>query len=693
MPELSNVPEMFRAAAVHHQAGRIQEAEPLYRQVLALEPDHPDALHLLGLIYRQTGRARQGVALLHRAVALRPSNPQYLANLGILLATLGQTDEAIATYRSALALRPQAETFYNLGNALRSAGGLQEAADAFGKAVELRPDFVEAWSNLGRTLQDNANLPEAIRAFERAATLRPSLFEAWVSLGRVQRDLGNLPASVAAYSKAVELRPDSAEAHFSLGETLVKAGDYDAGIAALRRTLDLHPEWLAPLSTLGGALHAIGEGHEALQCHAKLLARAPDPQLAASLLHSLYHDASLDPPRIFEQHRLWNQRHARSLAPRAPVFPNTRDSDRRIRIGYLSPDFCQHVSAFFTIPLLSNQDHSAFEVVCYADVKRPDELTEAHRRCADLWRDVARLDDQQIADLVRQDQVDVLVDLSLHAVGNRLLVFARKPAPLQITWLGCPGTSGLDTIDYRVSDPWLDPDPADDRWYSEKTVRLPHCFWCYDPLSDQPEVNELPAIPNGFVTFGSLNAISKATPQTLEMWGTILQAVPNSRLLLRASPGRARQRVIDLLGRAGVEGARIDFIDRQPWLGYMRSFDRIDIALDPFPYGGGTTSFDTLWMGVPLVSRTGTTPISRAGLSILSNLGSPQWVAADAQGYVKTAIELAADLPRLSELRATMRSRMRNSPLMDGRGFARDFESAVRQMWITWCNPARVPNA
>jgi predicted O-linked N-acetylglucosamine transferase (SPINDLY family) len=680
-----NTSELFRAAVELHQAGRVGEAEPIYRQVLASEPEHADALHLLGLISQQTGRAAEAAQLIGRAAGLRPQNVQYLTNLGIALAALGNWEQAISAYQNALSLRPVAETYFNLGNALRSTGQRDEAIAAYRGSVKLRDNFVEAWGNLAAALHENRQLPDAIDAYERAARLRPDLFQAWAGLGQALREKGDHAAAANAYGKAVELRPDSAEASFSFGEMLFKAGEYDRAIMALRRTLDVRPDWLAPLSPLGAALHFIGENEQALRCHEKLLAGATDAQLAASLLHSLYYDASLDPPKILEQHRLWNNRHARQFAPRQPRFVNDGDPDRRIRVGYLSPDFCQHVSSFFTVPLLSNQDHRAFEVICYADVKRKDELTDLHRRFADVWRDVANLDDPQIAQLVQQDQIDILVDLSLHASGNRLLVFARKPAPLQITWLGCPGTSGLDTIDYRITDVYLDPDPADDRWYSEKTIRLPRCFWCYDPLSDQPDVNELPALRNGFVTFGSLNAISKATPQTLEMWADILRAVPNSRLLLRAPQGAARTRVIDLLGHRGVEASRVQFADRQPWIGYIKTFHRIDIGLDPFPYGGGTTSFDTLWMGVPLVSRTGTTPISRAGLSILSNLGNRQWVACDVGNYVRIATELASNLPRLAELRATMRSRMRISPLMDAAGFARDFEAILRRIWVAWC--------
>jgi predicted O-linked N-acetylglucosamine transferase (SPINDLY family) len=677
--------DTFRAAAEHHRAGRIGEAEPLYRRVLATEPDHPDALHLLGVICQQTGRAGEGAELIQRAAALRPHNVQYLTNLGIALATLGKWDEAISAYQKALALRPTAETCYNLGNAFRSTGRLEDAIVSYREAIKSRDEFVEAWGNLAAAFHERRELAEAIAAYQRAVSLRPDLFQAWTGLGQASRENGDYSAAAKAYRKATELRPDSAETYYSLGEMLTKSGDYDGAIAALRRTLEIRPDWLAPLSPLGAALHFTGENDRALRCHEKLLAGAVDGQLAASLLHCLYYDASLDPPRIFEQHRLWNEVHARQLAPQSPLFVNDLNPDRRIRIGYLSPDFCQHVSSFFTVPLLSNHDHRRFEVVCYADVKRGDELTDLHRRFADVWRDVASLDDRQIAELVRHDQIDVLVDLSLHAAGNRLLVFARKPAPLQVTWLGCPGTSGLDTIDYRITDPLLDPDSTEDRWYSEKTIRLPHCFWCYDPLSDQPDLNELPTLQNGFVTFGSLNAISKATPQTLQMWGEILRAVPNSRLLLRAPEGAARKRVIDLVGRCGVDASRIQFTDRQPWIGYMKTFHGIDIGLDPFPYGGGTTSFDTLWMGVPLVSRTGKTAISRAGLSILSNLGCPEWVASDAEGYVRIATDLASDLTRLTSLRATMRSRMRASPLMNGPRFARDFEAILRRIWVEWC--------
>jgi predicted O-linked N-acetylglucosamine transferase (SPINDLY family) len=693
MPDSSELIETFRAAAAHHRAGRMSEAELLYRKVLASDPAHPDSLHLLGLICHQTGRGGEAVELIARAAALKPENAQYAANLGMVLAASGRAERAISSYERALALRPFPETYFNLGNALRAASRTSDAIAAYKKAGELRPDFVEALSNLAATLHDAGQFDEAIAVYEQVVKLRPELSQAWTSLGWSLRQKGDTAASVDAYRRAAELSPDSAEIRFSLGEALMAAREYDQATVELRRTLELRPQWIAPLSTLGAALHSVGDVRGALRCHETLLAKAMDPMLGASLFQSLYYDASLDMQAIFEQHRLWNERHARALAPRANAYPTSPERDStstgsvksRIRIGYLSADFCQHVSSFFTIPLLSHHDRSAFEVYCYADVKRPDELTELHRRQADVWRNASGMHDEQVAQIIRDDRIDVLVDLALHSAGNRLLVFARKPAPVQLTWLACAGTSGLDTIDYRLSDRYLDPDPAGDLFYSEKTVRLPNCFWCYDPLSDEPPVNDLPAMKNGFVTFGSLNAIAKATAEAVSMWAAVLRAVPGSRLLLHAPPGSARKRVTDLLARHGLESCRATFVERQPRSGYLATFHRIDIALDPFPYGGGTTTFDTLWMGVPVVTLTGKTSMSRAGSSILSNLGFPQWIAGDVETYVRIAAELASDLTRLSELRARMRDRMRASPLMDAGRFARDFEAAVRWMWGKWC--------
>jgi predicted O-linked N-acetylglucosamine transferase (SPINDLY family) len=367
---------------------------------------------------------------------------------------------------------------------------------------------------------------------------------------------------------------------------------------------------------------------------------------------------------------------------------NDRSPQRRLRIGYVSPDFRFHPVGRFLLPLLETHDRGNFEIFCYASVDVPDALTDRCRAYTDAWRDVRDLSDEQLAQVVRRDRIDVLVDLTMHMAQNRLLLFARKPAPVQVTYLAYCGTTGLETMDYRLTDPHLDPPGGDERFYSERSVRLPETYWCYRPTIETPPVNPLPALAAGHVRFGSLNNFCKATPPTLAAWGRLLQAVPVSRLLLSARAGSHRDRVRGLLGEQGVASERVDFVDIQPVAEYFALYQQIDVALDPFPYGGGTTSCDALWMGVPVVSLAGQTAVGRGGLSILTNVGLPDLAARDAGHYVQVAAELAQDLPRLSDLRATLRERMRNSPLMDAPRFARSVEAAYREMWRRWCHRA-----
>jgi protein O-GlcNAc transferase len=286
---------------------------------------------------------------------------------------------------------------------------------------------------------------------------------------------------------------------------------------------------------------------------------------------------------------------------------------------------------------------------------------------------------------VREDSIDILVDLALHMAGSRLLAFARKPAPVQVTFAGYPGTTGLSAIDYRLTDPYLDPPGLSDQFYSEESIRLADTFWCYDPLSAEPAPNDLPARRDGWVTFGCFNNFCKVNDSVLGLWARAVRAVERSRLVLAAPEGTARQHVQDLLDREGVSGDRVTMVNYRPRSSYLELYHGIDIALDTFPYNGHTTSLDALWMGVPLVTLVGQTVVGRAGLSQLTNLGLPELIGHSADQYVEIAVELADDLPRLAELRATLRDRMQGSPLMDAPGFARSVESAYRSMWRRWC--------
>jgi predicted O-linked N-acetylglucosamine transferase (SPINDLY family) len=362
-----------------------------------------------------------------------------------------------------------------------------------------------------------------------------------------------------------------------------------------------------------------------------------------------------------------------------------------LRIGYVSPDFRDHAVARNLAPLFDNHDHQNFEIFCYANVPRPDFMTDRIRQGADGWRSIVGKTPDEIARQVRDDRIDILVDLALHTANNSLLVFAQKAAPVQVTFAGYPGTTGLTAIDYRLSDPYLDPPhaahpDADDSVYSEQTIRLPHSFWCYDPLENRTiEVNPLPAVECQVVTFGCLNNFCKVNPSIVSLWAKILREVSKSRLLLLATPGKHVERTLDEFCNQGVDPSRVEFSNRLPRRKYLELYHRIDIGLDSFPYNGHTTSLDSFWMGVPVVTLVGQSPVSRAGWCQLSNLGLTELAATTPDEFVQIAVETASNLSRLKELRAGLRVRMEQSALMNGPLFSRSIEAAYLQMWRRWC--------
>ena len=575
----------------HHQAGRLADAERVYRQILAQQPDHADALHLLGVLVGQRGQLDAAVELIRRAIAICSTDAFYYGNLGNTLKIAGQLDQAIASYRHAIRIKPDyADAHHNLGVALRLKGQLDEAIAASRQAIRLRPDFADAHSNLGSTL----------------------------------RDMGQHDQAIASHRRAVQLKPDGARVHGNLIFTLQYHPSYDAAM-------------------------------------------------------------------IHEELRRWNQQHAEPLRKFIQPHHNNRDPDRCLRIGYVSADFFDHASAFFLVPLFRHHDRRQVEVFCYCHRAHSDKVTQQMKDHVQHWRSIVGLPDANAAALVREDQIDILVDLKLHTAANRLLVFAHKPAPVQATWLGYPGTTGMDTVDYRLTDPCLDPPGLDDAYYSERSIHLPDTFWCYDPLTSEPSVNAPPCLEKGFVTFGCLNNFCKINDVVLTLWTRVFKAISNSRLLLLAPEGSSRQRILHWLGREGIGAERVEFVGRQTRSEYRETYHRIDIGLDTVPYNGHTTSLDSFWMGVPVITLAGQRVVGRAGLSQLTNLGLPELIAQTPQQYVQIATDLAGDLPRLAEMRRTLRARMQASPLMDAPRFARNVEAAYRQMWRNWCEAAAIP--
>jgi protein O-GlcNAc transferase len=601
----------------------------------------------------QSGRLPEAVAGYRQAIALKPDFAEAHNNLGSALSDLGQFDEALAAGRRAVALNPNlAEAQNNLGNTLSKMGLLDEALAAFRQALAVRPDFPEAVCNTGLALVRMERLEEAVTAFRRTIELRPGLAEAASNLGAALTQLGRPEEALTAYWDALKTQPENPVFYFNAGIALNNLGRADEAVAALRRAMQLGPNDPAPQSTLVFIMN----------------------------FHPAY-----DAMAIIREARRWDERYCKPLRRLIQAHENSRDAGRRLRIGYVSPDFRQHVVGWNLLPLLRHHDREQFEVFCYSSVTRPDAMTEQLRAGSDLWREVALKSDEQLAEQIRGDEIDILIDLSLHTGNNRLRTFAMAPAPVQITYLGYCGTSGVEAMQYRFSDPYLDPSEQDLSCYSEETIRLPETYWCYAPGGETLDPSPLPAERNGHITFGSMNQFAKISPAALDLWCEILKRTPSSRLLIHAPSGKYLSAIRERFDRQGIAADRVEFIDRQDWGPYIRTYNRIDIGLDTFPYNGGITTCDTMWMGVPVISLSGQTPVGRGGRSILSNVGLGDLIAYSPGQYVDLAVKLAGDIPRLRELRGTLRQRIQRSPLMDASRFARHVEAAYRDVWRRWC--------
>jgi predicted O-linked N-acetylglucosamine transferase (SPINDLY family) len=601
----------------------------------------------------------------------------------------GRRDEAIAAYRDIIARAPGlAEAHNNLGNGLCEVGRLDEAIAAFEQASWLRPHAAQPHNNRGVALSRAGRRDETLAAFRHAIALDGNYASAHNNLGENFRQAGRLDEAAAALERAIALRPDYADAYNNLGNVLRDQGRLDLALAAFDRAVLVQPDHV---------------------------------RAASNRLFTLHGHPGFDAPAILEEHRRWARRYAAPLAAEIRPHPNPlplgeggrrpgegrRDSERLgqgeggrrpgegprvtsspgrpLRIGYVSPDFRGHAVGQMMLAILAHHDRRQVETVAYSDVQAPDALTVELRRRADVWRDAAGLTDSQLAALIRADRIDILVDLALHTAGNRMLVFARKPAPVQVTMLGLPATTGLATMDYRLTDPYLDPPGTGEDAYTERSIRLPHCFWFHEPSADAPAVNALPAMTAGHVTFGCLNQFAKVTGPVLDLWVKVLQALPGSRLVLQSDPGTHQQSVRARFEQGGIASGRITFVPRASRATYFERYHELDLCLDPFPYNGHTTTLDALWMGVSVVTLAGRTAVGRGGLSILSNVGLPELVAQSTEQYVEITVRLARDRERLAELRRGLRTRMLASPLTDGKGYTAAVEATFRVMWERWC--------
>ena len=672
----------------HYQAGDFRQAEMVCRQILQAQPSNTDTLHMLGVIALAAGRPDVSEQYIRQSLAIVPTNALYHCNLGMTLIVMDKLDGAYAAYERAAQLDPQSAAAHaGLASVLRLRGDIAQAQSHLTTALRINPNLADSWMLQGHLFQMQGRLEEAATHFRHAIRLDPRHNQAINNLACTLQLLGRKSEALETYRQALALAPHSPEAHSNIAVVLQEQGKLDEAETHLRNAIRLRPKMINAMDNLGGVMQSQGRLSEALACFREVQALAPQNSSAASnLLLCMNYVPTSDPAPLVAEHVRWGQRFGQAANP-GPAPDHDRTPNRRLRVGYVSPDLRDHAIAYFLEPLLKHHHRDQVEIFCYAEVSAPDAVTERLKQLASGWRSSVGLGDAAMADLIRSDKIDILVDLAGHTSGHRLKVFAHKPAPVQATWLGYPNTTGVAAIDYRLTDAIADP-PGEASGYTEELFRLPRAFCCFRSPSGVPEVSALPAERTGFITFGSLHTLPRLNQQVLETWCAILRALPTARLLIlrHTLSGNVRNQLQQFFTSQGIAADRVDLLSRmQNPGGFLSAYHRIDISLDTFPWSGHTTSCQSLWMGVPVITLRGNRFAGRMVSSVLHHIGLPHLIAETREHYVELAVKLAADIPSLARLRAGLRQQMAASALCDGDGFARDVEDAYRQMWVRWC--------
>jgi protein O-GlcNAc transferase len=711
-------PRITTAARLQQQKN-YAAAEQIYHQILSNQPRNPDALLLLGLLMHETGRNEPAAQMLMRAVEISPNRPEIRQTFVGVLQALGRFSEAIIQAREIARMKPNdAEARYAVAQLMLQAkdpaGALPyarraaelnprapaifltlsrvhlamdnypDAIAAIDRALVIDPKFADGIIDKAGLLQARGRLNEAIALYEAGLKLSPKSVAAWNNLGSCYLMLMRAGEAIRCFEEAAKLWPNSPKPRNNVGATLKEVGQIDEAIPHFEMALRIDPTFADGYCNIGSAYATIAEHQKAIDASREALRMKPDyAGVGSNLLMVLLSPTDISPQEVFDEHREWDRQQTVGLASELPPASLEIKPNRRIRIAYLSADFREHSVRYFIEPVLANHDRSQFEVICYATGRRRDEVSDRLAKLVDAWHSVSELTDRQLAGLIRSHGVDILVDLAGHTADNRLLAFARKPAPVQVTYLGYPTTTGMATMDYRLTDSICDP-PGNDAFYTEKLVRLPNAFFVYGDDASRPFDPVLPADRNGVFTFGSFNAFTKMNDETFVAWANILREVPNSRLLLKAKPVEnpsTRRKLFGFFADRGIAAERLDvrsWVTLPEHLALLSS--GIDLMLDTFPYNGHTTSCQSLWMGVPMVTRSGDSFRSRVGKCMMRNLDLMEFVADSWDEYQRIAVATASDISRLRALRPTLRDRMIRSPLCDVVGFTRSLENAYQKM-------------
>lgn len=694
-PGAAEISNALQIATDHHQAGRLLEAEAVCKQILQVSPNHPDILYLTGMIAYQVGMHDVAAVFFSGVIEAapprrRPQQPGRRAHGARPGGGIGrQLPEShfAAAQTSACALQP--------GECTQGPGQTDEAIASYRKAVLLTPDNAEPHNSLGDVLQTQGKLTETIASYRKALRINPNLAEVHYNLADALYEQGRMTQTIASCREALRLKPDYAEACVGLGKALRALGQLDDAVTFGRLAVLLKPDDAEVYNNLGNSLRDQGKLEEAIACYRQALSIQSNSATTATTysnpLLTMQYMSTVTPAEAFSEHQRYADQYEAPFKANRMLHPNSRDPERRLRIGYVSGDFRNHAVTFFIEPILASHDKSQVEIYCYYNHTKHDSHTERIAAYADHWLACSWMSDEALADRIRADGIDILVDLSGHTTFNRLPMFARKPAPLQATWIGYAGSTGLTAMDYRITNEGLDPPGLTERYHSETLLRMPDSVVAYRPEPDCPLVNPLPALTSGEFVFASLNNLIKTNPSVVDLWARILHALPHARLMLgNVTDSGTRERVIDQFGQAGVAANRLILQPRMSLNDYLALHHQIDLALDPFPYNGGTTTVHALWMGVPVVTLAGEHMVSRCAVPLLSRVGLDEFITHNEEDYFQRAVRMAQDLPGLDRIRQSLRERMSTSN-HGSQTVTRHLEAAYREMWRKWCTAEAVP--
>jgi len=672
--------------------GRLEDAVTSYLKALEIRPDFADVYSNLGNTFNSLLKHNKAEACHLQALEISPNYADPHNNLGNTLRDLGRLDDAVASYRRALEIRPDfADSHNNLGSSLKDLGHLEDAVASYRRALEIRPDFAEAFNNLGIALRDLGLLKEAVASYRSALKISPGFAETHNNLGNCLRELGQLDDAVASYRSAMNIKPDFIEVYNNMGISLRELGQLNESVTNYRRALEIKSDFAEVHNNLGITLRDLGQLDDAEVCYRKALQIKSDYAVARSnLLFTQNYQSDHSEALLIEEARHFGKMVARQAHPYLD-WRNVPDSGRCLRVGLVSGDLRIHPVGYFVegvLAALASKATGTLEFFGYPTHSCTDELTERIKVCCRVWHSALALSDENFARQIRDDGIDILVDLSGHTAHNRLSMFAWKPAPVQLSWLGYFATTGVAAIDYLIADHWTLP-KSEEVYFTEKIWRLPETRLCFTPPDVDLEVSTLPALSNGYVTFACFNNLSKMNDDVVALWAKILVSVPNSRLFLKSKQlkdAAVRQSTIERFANHKICADRLILESFESRERYLSAYQQVDIALDPFPFPGGTTSIEGLWMGVPVMTLAGERFLSRQGVGILTNAGLPGWIAADTDDYVNRVVIYATNLQSLSELRSRLRQQVLTSPVFDAPRFATHFETALRSMWKKWCD-------